>query len=57
MTQEEAVATIHKCMKVLYYRDARCINKYEVATITADGVTVSEPQTPDTNWNIAPLVK
>jgi len=42
MTQEEAIEQINKCMKVLYYRDARCINKVRPTYMYAS----STPQFP-----------
>ena len=57
LSQAEAEAEVHKCMKVLFYRDARSLNRYEVAVVTKDGITVSEPHTPETNWSIAPMVR
>eukprot|EP00052_Salpingoeca_macrocollata_P030709 m.320682 g.320682 ORF g.320682 m.320682 type:complete len:263 (+) comp24329_c0_seq1:54-842(+) len=57
MTEEEAVALLEKCLRVLFYRDARSLNRYEIATVTADGVKVSAPRSADTNWAIAHLVR
>jgi 20S proteasome subunit beta 7 len=34
ITQEQAVAAVKECMKVLFYRDARSLDKYSIATIT-----------------------
>jgi 20S proteasome subunit beta 7 len=30
VTEEEAVTIIHDCMRVLYYRDARSLNKVRI---------------------------
>ncbi|KNC77674.1 hypothetical protein SARC_09866, partial [Sphaeroforma arctica JP610] len=57
MTKEEAVTCIENVMRVLYYRDARSLNKIEVCDISADGATVSEPYSLDTNWEISSMVK
>ena len=37
MTQERAIAAIKECMKVLFYRDARSLDKFSMAVITKDG--------------------
>lgn len=57
MTKEEAVQLLEKCLKVLFYRDARSLNRYEIAVITEDGLDISEPRSADTNWDIARLVR
>jgi len=37
LSQEEAVKTVKECMKVLFYRDARSMDKYSIAVITKEG--------------------
>lgn len=37
ITQEHAVTAVKECMKVLFYRDARSLDKYSIAVITKDG--------------------
>lgn len=44
LTQEEAVAKIRECMKVLYYRDARSAERYSIAVVTKDGVDLKEDE-------------
>lgn len=56
-TLNDAKQTIDNCLKVLYYRDARSYNRYEIAIITKDGVSIEKPQSSDANWSIAKLVK
>jgi len=53
LTEEEAVQIMHDCMKVLFYRDARSLNKYQIATVTKEGVKVSEPMEAPTEWAFA----
>lgn len=54
MNAEEAKKVIEDCMRVLWYRDARSLNRIELVHITADGtVTVSEPYELESNWEIA----
>jgi 20S proteasome subunit beta 7 len=53
LTEEEAFAIIENSMRVLYYRDARSLDKYQVATITEAGVTISESKHLQTSWSFA----
>ncbi|KAF9458084.1 proteasome endopeptidase complex beta subunit [Collybia nuda] len=53
LTEEDALKIIEQSMKVLYYRDARSINKYQVATITASGTSISESRHLETAWSFA----
>ncbi|KAK3760729.1 hypothetical protein RRG08_009364 [Elysia crispata] len=57
MTQDEAVALIDRCMKLLFYRDARSLNKYQVAVITKAGVDIRGPIKSETNWEVAHMIK
>lgn len=57
MNQEEALALIDRCMKLLYYRDARSLNKYQVAVVTKDGVDLRGPIKSQPNWEIAHMIK
>lgn len=40
VTEEQARKAIDECMKVLFYRDARSLDKYSVATITEGNVRI-----------------
>lgn len=42
VSKEEAIKLVKECMKVLFYRDARSLDKYSIATITKDGVDLNE---------------
>ena len=53
LTEEEARKIIQECMRVLYYRDARSLDKYQVATVTAEGVKISDTQYLETSWSFA----
>ncbi|KAI9593849.1 nucleophile aminohydrolase [Syncephalis fuscata] len=53
VTEEEAIQIIHDCMRVLYYRDARSLNKFQRATINSAGVTITEPYSVKTEWGFA----
>ncbi|XP_034280990.1 proteasome subunit beta type-4 [Pantherophis guttatus] len=56
LSQQAARALIERCMKILYYRDARSFNRYEITTVTEKGVEVEGPLSLETNWEIAHLV-
>ncbi|WVQ64617.1 uncharacterized protein L199_002784 [Kwoniella botswanensis] len=53
LTKEEAEKVLEDCMKVLFYRDARSLNKYQIATITSEGVSISDSKSADTYWKFA----
>ncbi|KAJ1734047.1 Proteasome subunit beta type-7 [Coemansia biformis] len=53
ITEEEAVAIMDDCMRVLLYRDCRAFNKLRRAKVTAQGVEISEPYSLATNWSYA----
>lgn len=56
-TYEKARKVIEDCLKVLYYRDARSYNRYEIAIIDEKGVRIEKPAAADTNWEIAKMVR
>ncbi|XP_072346699.1 proteasome subunit beta type-4 [Scyliorhinus torazame] len=56
ISKDEAHQLIERCLKVLYYRDARSYNRYQIATVTAAGVEISGPMSTETNWEIAHLI-
>lgn len=57
MTVAEGKALLVRCLKVMYYRDARSLNKYVMATSTASGLQIDEPVSADTNWDVADFVQ
>jgi len=57
MSEEQALANIDRCLKVLFYRDARSYNKYQVAIVTKDGSRIVGPKSSETDWSIAHMVK
>jgi 20S proteasome subunit beta 7 len=56
MTKEEAKQLLDKCLTVLFYRDARALNRYQVATVTAEGPFVSEPYELKTDWSLGNII-
>ncbi|KAL1696484.1 nucleophile aminohydrolase [Schizophyllum commune] len=53
LTEQDAEKIIEDCMKVLFYRDARSLNKFQIAKIDAMGVTISESRSLETHWSFA----
>ncbi|CDZ96951.1 proteasome endopeptidase complex beta subunit [Phaffia rhodozyma] len=53
LTREQAEQVMIECMKVLYYRDARSLNKFQIATVTSAGVEISETMSAKTEWAFA----
>lgn len=54
VSEEAARKAIDECMKVLFYRDGRALDKYTVATVTKDGVTLEENiRCNDLSWKFA----
>lgn len=50
MSEEEATTLLHDCLRVCYYRDKQSINKFQIAKVTKEGVTISEPFALETQW-------
>jgi len=44
VTKEQAVELVKECMKVLFYRDARSMDKYSIAVVTKEGVDLKEDE-------------
>ena len=58
ISKEEALAAIKECMKVLFYRDARSLDKYSVAVVTKDGVERKEDEQVEAqSWAFAESIK
>jgi 20S proteasome subunit beta 7 len=52
MSEAEARALLEEALRVCYYRDKNSINKFQVATITAEGPKVSAPFALATEWSL-----
>ncbi|KAF5462360.1 hypothetical protein F2P56_018377, partial [Juglans regia] len=50
---EDGVKLLEKCMRVLLYRDRSAVNKLQIAKITEEGVTISQPYALKTFWGFA----
>ncbi|KAI1933399.1 Proteasome subunit beta type-7 [Ophidiomyces ophidiicola] len=58
ITKEQAVNGVKECMKVLYYRDARSLDKYSIVIITKDGVDLKEDEHLEKqSWEFASGIK
>ncbi|KAL4947258.1 nucleophile aminohydrolase [Aspergillus filifer] len=58
ISKEDAVAALKDCLKVLWYRDARSMDKYSLAVITQDGIEVHEDQQIEAqSWAFAEGIK
>lgn len=57
LTAEEAKTLMDNIMRVLYYRDARSLNKLTTGTITADGPSISKPYMLETKWDFPSFVR
>jgi len=57
MEEGEARALLEDCMRVLFYRDCRALNRIVIAKATADGgCLVSEPYELETSWDAKSFV-
>lgn len=58
VTREQAVAALKECLKVLFYRDARSLDKYSIAVVTQDGIDLKEDeQLEGQSWAFAERIK
>ncbi|KAI8977250.1 nucleophile aminohydrolase [Mycotypha africana] len=57
LTEEEAIEIMNECLRVLFYRDARSLNKYQRAKITESGLEITEPYSLDTEWSFAEKIR
>jgi 20S proteasome subunit beta 7 len=58
ISKEEAVAALRDCMKALFYRDARSLDRYSLAVITKDGIELKEDEKLENqNWAFAEEIR
>ncbi|CAO3607828.1 unnamed protein product [Cunninghamella blakesleeana] len=57
ITEEEAIEILNDCLRVLFYRDARSLNKIQRGKITEAGLDISEPYTLETEWSFAESIR
>jgi len=53
---QEAKDLLDTCLRVLYYRDARALNRVRLATVTAEGPKVSDPYELPTDWSSGNII-
>lgn len=50
LTRDEAQMVIADCLKVIFYRECRALNKFQIAVAHDGVVEISDPFSVDTNW-------
>jgi 20S proteasome subunit beta 7 len=56
MTEGDARALLEDCMRVLFYRDCRTINRIQIAKATVDGTLISPVYSLETKWDYQQFV-
>ena len=57
MEEGEARALLEDCLRILFYRDCRALNRVQIAKVTRGGeVLVSDPYELDTHWDFKDFV-
>ena len=52
MEEGEARALLEDCLRILFYRDCRALNRVQIAKVTKEGgVLISDPYELDTHWD------
>lgn len=44
LSREQAIEAVKESMKVLFYRDARSMDKYSIAVVTKDGIDLKQDE-------------
>jgi 20S proteasome subunit beta 7 len=58
LDKERALEAVKECMKVLFYRDARSLDKYSLAVITKEGVQISwDEKLENQSWEFAERIR
>ncbi|KAJ2900758.1 20S proteasome subunit [Zalerion maritima] len=64
LTKEQAIKIVKECMKVLFYRDARSLDKYSLAVVTrksgeegGGGVQITQEKLEGMSWKFADRIK
>jgi len=55
LSKDEAKKILEMCLRVLYYRDARSLNRIQIATITAEGPWISDPYSLSEDWSVGDI--
>jgi len=51
MSLEDAKALLESCLRACVMRDKQMMNKFQIANVTEQGTTISEPFAVSTNWH------
>lgn len=58
LDRDAAVELVRECMKVLFYRDARSMDRYSLAVVTKEGVEISgDEKLEKQSWAFADRIK
>lgn len=58
LSKELAISTIKECLKVLFYRDARSLDKYSLAIVSRAGIELHEDEKlEDQSWAFADQIR
>jgi len=58
ITKQEALDLAKKCMEVLYYRDARSLNKFTIGIVSkTSGIEILRDQKCETDWSVGMKVR
>jgi len=58
LTEAQAVEAVKECMKVLFYRDARSMDKYSIAVVTKGSVNIKQDEKLEgQSWQFAETIK
>jgi 20S proteasome subunit beta 7 len=52
MSAADAEALLKDALRVCYYRDKQSINKFQIATVTGEGVKIGEAFALETSWDL-----
>lgn len=53
LSKDEARQVMENCLRVIFYRECRAINRFQMVDATGSSVTISEPFMLDTMWERA----
>ncbi|PZC80504.1 proteasome subunit beta type-4 [Helicoverpa armigera] len=56
LDEEGAKALVRKCMEVLFYRDARAFQRFQLGVVTAAGVKVEDVAELKHDWSLAHMI-
>jgi len=56
LAEADAKKILEDCMRVLFYRDARSLNKIQIAVVNEKGCEISAPYALQTNWEFANMI-